>query len=33
MKNRNLIIKADIVWTGIGVVVVLGGILAKGFHW
>ncbi len=22
-----------IVWTGIGVVVVLGGMLAKGFHW
>ena len=22
-----------IVWTGVGVVVVLGGMLAKGFHW
>ena len=22
-----------IVWTGVGVVVILGGMLAKGFHW
>ena len=33
IRDVNMSIRKMIVWTGVGVVVVLGGMLAKGFHW